>query len=55
MNPLYVNYFYTDIHFRNPMYKCWTTELYTKIVLYLDCIHTDTNIIVIHSYKQLIL
>ena len=27
-NPLYVNYFYTDIHFRSPMFKYWTTQLY---------------------------
>ena len=27
-NPLFVNYFYTDIHFRSPMFKYWTTQLY---------------------------
>ena len=27
-NPLFANYFYTDIHFRSPMFKCWTTQLY---------------------------
>ena len=27
-NPLVVNYFYTDIHFRSPMFKYWTTQLY---------------------------
>ena len=28
VNPLFVNYFYTDIHFRSPMFTYWTTQLY---------------------------
>ena len=27
-NPLFVNYFYIDIHVRSPMFKYWTTQLY---------------------------
>ena len=47
-NPLFINYFHTDIHFVSSIYKYWTSKLYTW---YLYC--TLFLIIIFNTYSNL--
>ena len=55
-NPLFVNYFYTDIHFRSPMFKFWTIQLYvcSLATFFFYCFKTILLIILIVYHIYLI-